>query len=103
MAAIVVMTTLPHRFAQKLASELVKKKLAACVSILPKITSTYRWKQKIETSLESLLLIKTSKVKWNALQKFVLAKHPYELPELIALPVSQLTKEYAFWIKENIK
>ncbi len=96
-----VMTTMPDsKSAQKMAGELVSKKLAACVSVLTGVVSVYRWKGKLESSREVLLLIKTSKVRWKAAQKFVLSRHPYELPELVALPVTHGSKKYLSWIRD---
>ena len=100
---IVVWTTLPEaRSAKKLARGLVAKKLAACVSVVPGVSSTYRWKKKVETSREVLVLIKTSKARWKAVQKFVLEKHPYELPELIAIPVAGGSKAYLSWVEKMV-
>ena len=101
---MLVLTSLPDRkSAQKMAAALVEKKLAACVSLLPGVSSTYRWKGKIEKARESLLLIKTSRKAWKALQKFVLSRHPYELPELIALPVAAGSKKYLDWMEASVK
>ena len=77
--------------------------MAACVSVLPGMVSTYRWKRKVEKSCELLVLIKTSKTKWDALQKFVLSRHPYELPELIAVPVVVGSKKYFSWVFQSTK
>ena len=97
---LVVMTTMPNsKSAQKMASDLVGKKLAACVSILEKVTSIYYWKGKVEKSREVLLLIKIRNAHWKATQKFMLSQHPYELPELVALPVTHGSKKYLDWIE----
>ena len=99
MRAIVVWTALPSvPAARKLAGALVQNRLASCVSVLPGAISTYRWNKKIEKSREALVFIKTSKARWNAVQKFVLSRHPYELPELIVLPVVAGSKKYLDWM-----
>ena len=104
MGVIFVWTSLPDsKSAQKLAASLVEKKLAACVSVFAGVSSVYRWKGKLEKARESVLLIKTSKAKWPALQKFVLSRHPYELPELVALPASLVFKKYLKWIETSVQ
>jgi periplasmic divalent cation tolerance protein len=100
---IVVLTAMPNRrSAQKLADRLVQEKLAACVSVVPGMISTYRWKGKIERAREAFVWIKTSKSHWKSVQKFVLKHHPYELPEVVALPVSLGTKKYLAWLEANL-
>ncbi len=96
---IVVLTTMPDfKSAHKLAGEIVQKKLAACVSIIQNINSIYQWKGKVEKTRECLVVIKAPKTQWKALEKFVLSRHLYELPELIALPVTRVSKKYLSWI-----
>ena len=103
MPAVVVLTTLPDaRSARRLARALVEKKLAACVTALPGAVSTYRWKKKTEVSREALVMIKTTQARWKAVQKFVLEDHPYELPELIVLPVVAGSKKYLSWMHESV-
>ena len=97
---LLVLTALPDRkSAQKLAGALVHRKLAACVSVLGGVSSVYRWKGRTENAREWLLLIKTSKSAWKALQTFMLSRHPYELPELIALPVKTGSRKYLDWVE----
>ena len=104
MKAIVVLTTMPEvRSARKMADRLVRKKLAACVSVLPGVSSIYHWQDKIEKAQEVQLLIKTSTARWKDLQKFVLAEHPYDLPELVALPVTAGSKKYLSWIQASVR
>ena len=97
------MSTAPDlRSARKIADALVKNRLAACVSVLPEVHSTYRWKKKIERSSEVLIVIKTAKSRWKAVRNFVLERHPYELPELIALPVTEVSKKYLDWMVSGL-
>ena len=102
--AVVVLSTVPDaRTARKLAGLLVKEKLAACVSIQDRLVSQYRWKGKVETVRESLLLIKTSRSRYPEIQKFILKNHPYEIPELLALPVVEASKKYLKWLASSLK
>jgi periplasmic divalent cation tolerance protein len=96
---IVVLTTLPeYPAALRLAEELVGEKLAACVNILPLMTSVYEWKGRLEKGQEHLLLIKTSAERYRALEARIRSSHPYELPEIIALPVTAGLQAYLDWI-----
>lgn len=104
MPAIVVLTSAPNiAVAKRLATTLVRSKRAACVSVIDNMRSVYRWKNKIHTENESLLVIKTTGAKLNTLKKTILANHPYQIPEIIALPVSATTPEYFKWIVDAVK
>ena len=84
--------------AHKIAETLIIQSLAACVNILPGLTSVYRWQNKIETAQEHLLLIKTRQDHYAALETAIRQHHPYELPEIIAVSVEQGLPEYLQWI-----
>lgn len=86
--------------AQKLAEALVGERLAACVNRLPAVTSTYRWEGKVVTDSEELLLIKTTADRFAALRERLLALHPYELPELIAVAVVDGHHAYLDWVRD---
>ncbi|HQZ83218.1 MAG TPA: divalent-cation tolerance protein CutA [Pyrinomonadaceae bacterium] len=104
MNEIVVMTTVSEReAAELLASRLVEERLAACVQILPPMTSVYRWKGGIQRDTEHLLLIKTTEDKWESLSEFVHENHPYEVPELIAVEAAKIAPEYKKWLCEQVK
>lgn len=86
--------------AKKIAQELVEKRLAACVNLLPGVTSVYLWQEKLETAQEVTLLIKTTRQRYEELEANLLKLHPYELPEIIAVPVELGFSGYLNWVEE---
>ncbi len=98
--AIVVFITAPAREeAERLAEILVNERLAACVQILPEITSFYHWQGKIERDTELLLLAKTTIDKFAALERAVRENHSYEVPEIVAVPTEAVSALYLDWLK----
>jgi len=85
-----------------IADALVSEKLAACVNIIPSVVSVYRWQDAVEHSKELLLLIKTSESVWPLLEARILELHPYELPEIIAVPIHTGQTDYTQWIENNL-
>ena len=83
-----------------LADELVEKGVAACVNIIPGVTSVYHWQGQRESSTETLLLIKTTQTQYPALESAIRSRHPYELPEIIAVPVEQGLDGYLNWVEQ---
>ena len=97
--AVIVFTNLPDREAAlKLANELVAKKLAACVNVLSECTSVYRWKGAIENAREVPLLIKTRAARYAEVEAAIRGLHPYELPEIIAVPIVRGCDDYLQWV-----
>lgn len=98
-----VLSTAPDiAVARQLASALVEERLAACVSLLPGLESTYRWQGKTETSAEILLLIKTAEEKVEVLLARLPQLHPYEVPEALVFPVESGLAAYLAWVREGV-
>lgn len=89
--------------ASDIASRLVADKLAACVNILPGLTSVYEWQGKVESDTEALLIIKTAGDRVDALTRRIEALHPYEVPEVIALPIDAGLPAYLNWITDETR
>ena len=95
-----VLTTFPQEeAAREFAEELIARQLAACVNVLPEMTSVYHWDGKIEQGRECQLLIKTLAAKVEDLSQYIVENHPYELPEIIEVPISGGLPNYLSWIK----
>lgn len=86
---------------ERIATAIVQEGLAACVNVVPGLTSIYRWQGKVENAAECLLVIKTVADRFDALRERIRALHPYELPEVIALPITAGDPAYLNWITEN--
>lgn len=97
---IIILTTTPDtQEAERLARLIVGEKLAACVQILPKITSVYFWEGKVQTESEHLLLIKTLEEKFDALSSFIRQHHSYEVPEIVAIDAGKVSEDYLKWLQ----
>jgi periplasmic divalent cation tolerance protein len=100
----IVLTTCPDMpSAEKIARTLVNERLAACVNILPMMRSSYIWKGKIATTDEHLLLIKAPAERYKAIEERVQMLHPYELPEIIAVPIQAGSNDYLSWLQNPDK
>jgi len=100
---VVALTTVPGDFdATTLARELVGAGLAACVSILPGVTSVYTWEGAAQTDTEQQLVIKTTADAADALFELIRARHPYDLPEFIVLPIIDGSEDYLHWIERSV-
>ena len=100
-AIIVFMTAGSREEAEKIAHTLVERHVAACVQILPEITSVYWWENKLERGSEVLLLAKTVEEDFESLEQTVRENHSYQTPEIIAVPASKISIEYYQWLLEN--
>jgi periplasmic divalent cation tolerance protein len=99
METLLVISNLPDREqAERLAAQLIEARLAACVNVLAPCTSVYRWQGKVETAQEVPVLIKTTRARYTALETAIKAFHPYELPEIIALPITAGLPAYLDWV-----
>jgi periplasmic divalent cation tolerance protein len=100
---MVILCTCPdNKTAKRIAHKLVGDRLAACVNIIPGIESIYTWQNKIESSQEYLLLIKTNQDTYVKLEAIIKKEHPYECPEIIALPIQDGSQEYLQWLDKTI-
>lgn len=100
---VVLMTASNAEEAERIAEALLNSRLAACVQILPKIQSIYRWKGEVARDTEVLLLAKTTRAKFDELEKAVRAIHSYETPEIIALPVTAASEPYLKWLISEVQ
>ncbi len=99
MSALLVLTNLPDRAAaEKLADALIEKRVAACINILAPCRSVYRWKGAVERDEEHPMLIKTTEARYPALEQAIRAGHPYELPEIVAVPIGRGLPAYLDWV-----
>ena len=100
---VLALSTLPEGFdAAALAGELVGLQVAACVTILPAVQSVYTWEGSLERSAEQQLLIKTTRDRLDALWQALKARHPYEVPEFVVVPVLDGNPEYLNWVVRSV-
>jgi periplasmic divalent cation tolerance protein len=100
-STIALVTAPDLKTARALAKAALSARLIACANLIPKIESHYRWRGKIESGAEVLLILKTQKSRLAALEKLVLAKHPYDTPEFLVLPLSAGNKKYLDWLSAS--
>jgi periplasmic divalent cation tolerance protein len=100
---IVLTTVGSAEEARKIARHLVDERLAACVNIIPQVTSIYRWENKVEEAGEWLLIIKTTATAFAKVREAILQLHSYELPESVCLAIDDGSPEYLNWIAENVR
>ena len=100
---LIVMTTAPTiEEANSLAKGLVEEKHAACVQVLPRMTSFYIWKGNVESAEEFLLIAKTTEEKYAGLEFWIQARHSYETPEIVAVSAESVSAGYASWLTESL-
>lgn len=100
---IVLTTTSSVEKAEHIAKGLVQNKLAACVQIMPRMTSVYVWDGAIHTEPEHLLLIKTLKDKFEAVSAFLNSEHSYDVPEIVAIDAANASDEYLAWLNDHLQ
>ena len=99
---LLALSTFPDaETARQISNELVTARFAACANILPGVESIYRWKEKIESGNETLVLFKLNEDRQSAFQEKLRSLHPYEVPEIIFVPISSGLPEYLRWVNEN--
>jgi periplasmic divalent cation tolerance protein len=99
---LLALSTFPDReTAQRISNQLVTQKFAACANILPAVDSIYRWQGKIESGNETLVFFKLSEDRQSAFQEKLRSLHPYEVPEIVFVPISAGLPEYLRWVAEN--
>ena len=104
MTPVIVLTTVGPEFDVKaLAHALVEAKLAACVNIVERIHSVYRWEGRVQDDAEQLLIIKTADTRVDALREELFQRHPYDVPEFVVLPVASTSDAYGAWLLDSVK
>lgn len=98
--AVVLVTAPDLKTARTLAKAALRERLVACANLLPRIESHYWWRERIESSGEVLMILKTRKSNLPALEKLILANHPYDTPEFLILPPSAGSKRYLTWLEQ---
>ena len=99
---VVVLVTCPSRaVARRMAVRLIERRLAACVNLVPAVESVFRWQGKTERCREALLVVKTTAARFVSLKRAILALHPYQVPEIIALPVTAGHAPYLDWVSSS--
>jgi periplasmic divalent cation tolerance protein len=99
---LLALSTFPDaEIARRISNQLVSEGFAACANILPAIESIYRWKGKIESGTETLVFFKVSEDRQSAFQDKLRSLHPYDVPEIIFVPVASGLQEYLQWVSEN--
>ena len=101
---LIVLTTTPNlNEAESLAEAIVTARLAACVQIMPQMTSIYMWEGKLQKEGEHLLLIKTLPEKYEELEAFITANHSYDVPEIVAIDAEKASNKYVGWMRGVLK
>jgi periplasmic divalent cation tolerance protein len=99
---LVVLATVPADHSESLARTVVEEGLCACVNVVPAVRSFFRWQGKVDTADEHLLVIKTTSAAYELLQDRLVTLHPYDVPEVIALPVAAGLPAYLSWVVESV-
>ncbi|PPI86531.1 divalent cation tolerance protein CutA [Candidatus Pantoea edessiphila] len=102
MSIIVVICTVPEEQSAIIAKKLLKEKLAACITLIPGAISYYFWQNKLECANEVQMLIKCDEIHQEPLLNFLKLIHPYEIPEILVIPIKYVDPIYLSWIKESL-
>ena len=102
-ARLVLVTAPNEKEAKTIARKVVEKKLAACVNIVSRLSSVYRWEGDVQEDAEVLMLIKTTKKRLEKLEKLVKKLHCYDVPELVVLKIEGGSSEYMKWLQKSVK
>lgn len=97
-----VLSTAPEKDAARLARGLLEAGLCACVARVPGLVSVYRWKGAVEESDEVQLVVKTTRARFDAVRDWLAANHPYEVPEILCVPVLDASAPYAAWLRGEV-
>lgn len=104
MSELVVLITVPsRREATRIGRSLVHQRLAACVNVVPQVTSWFWWKDRVQTAREALLIVKTRRDRFRALERAVKTLHQYTIPEIIALPIVAGSQAYLAWVRKEAR
>jgi periplasmic divalent cation tolerance protein len=95
---VVLVTASTRKEAAKIARAMIQEKRAACVSIVPGLTSFYHWQGKVHKSREALLILKTTRQQYSALERSICGMHSYEVPEVISIPIDKGLPQYVEWV-----
>ncbi len=98
----VVFVTVPMDIAEKMAKAIVENRLAACTTVVSSVKSYYHWEGQLKSDHESLLILKTTMSKIGDLFSFIKSEHPYDIPEIIAIPVAEGLPDYVNWVIEDM-
>ena len=101
--SLVLVTAPDLKTARALSQAALKARLVACANLIPKIESHYWWQGTLESGAEVLILFKTTRARLAALERLVLAKHPYDTPEFIVLPIAVGNQRYLDWVRANCR
>jgi periplasmic divalent cation tolerance protein len=102
--AVIVLTNVPSpALARDIARHLVENRLAACVNIMPAMQSVYRWQEQVEQAEEVALIIKTTSERYADVEQAIAAMHPYDVPEIVALPITDGMPGYLAWITQEVR
>jgi periplasmic divalent cation tolerance protein len=100
---IILVTTASQKEAVRIGEEMVNAKLAACANIIPRVQSIYRWNGKTVKSGETLLILKSTDLRYQALEKAIKAMHSYETPEIMAVPIREGLDQYMEWVRSETR